>query len=184
VGNVSRKGYAGIQESQAIFREDIPHNGPEESSRRGREKVEGTRRRRRNPNPDSGSKKVDKTVGKSFQGLKIATRVSVSIFLYSFSGGQEKGAHIGEVKRSATTTENPSSVVSEAVDQLKSKLFFLQSQNDKYFFSNQPNLNRILLTKVENIKDRDLLEIQKETIKQQITGGRLQVFLWPDKLRS
>jgi hypothetical protein len=85
------------------------------------------------------------------------------------------------VKRSATTTENPSSVVSEAVDQLKSKLFFLQSQNDKYFFSNQPNLNRILLTKMENIKDRDLLEVQKETIKQQITGGKLQVFLWPDK---
>jgi hypothetical protein len=132
-------------------------------------------------NPDSGSKKVDKTVGKSFQGLRIGTRASVSIFLYSFSGGQEKGAHIGEVKRSATTTENPSSVVSEAVDQLKSKLFFLQSQNDKYFFSNQPNLNRILLTKMENIKDRDLVEVQKETIKQQITGGKLQVFLWPDK---
>lgn len=132
-------------------------------------------------NPDSGSKKVDKSVGKSFQGLRIGTRASVSIFLYSFSGGQEKGAHIGEVKRSATTTENPSSVVSEAVDQLKNKLFFLQSQNDKYYFSNQPNLNRILLTKMENIKDRDLLEIQKEIIKQQISGGRLQAFLWPDK---
>lgn len=132
-------------------------------------------------NPDSGSKKVDKSVGKSFQGLKIGTRASVSIFLYSFSGAQEKGAHIGEIKRSATTTENPSSVVSEAADQLKSKLFFLQSQNDKYFFSNQPNLNRILLTKMENIKDRDLVEVQKETIKQQLTGEKLQVFLWPDK---
>src|SRR3989449_4972149 len=129
----------------------------------------------------SGSKKIDKSLGRSFQGLSLGSRSSTTIFLYSFSGGVEKGAHIGEVKRSATTTENPSSVVAEAVEQLKNNLFYLQSQHDKYFFSNQPNLNRILLTKMENIKDRDLLEVQKETIKQQITGGKLQVFLWPDK---
>lgn len=132
-------------------------------------------------NHDSGSNRVDKSLGKSYQGLRIGSRAATSIFLYSFSGGIEKGAHLGEIKRSATTTENPSSVVAEAVEQLKSKLFFLQSQNDKYYFSNQPNLNRILLTKMENIKDAQLLEAEKDLFKQQISGGRLQVFLWPDK---
>jgi hypothetical protein len=130
---------------------------------------------------DSGAKRIDKTLGKSFQGLTLGTRAATCIFLYSFSGGQEKGAHMGDVKRSATTTDNPSSVVVEAVEQLKTKLFFLQSQNDKYYFSNQPNLNRILLTKMENIKERDLVEAEKELLKQQIFGGKLKVFLWPDK---
>lgn len=132
-------------------------------------------------NPDSGAKKIDGSIGKSFQGLMLGTRAATSIFLYSFSGGQEKGAHMGDIKRSATTTENPSSVVAEAVEQLKSKLFFLQSQNDKYFFSNQPNLNRILLTKMENIKSKDIIDGEKDLLKQQIAGGKLRVFLWPDR---
>lgn len=132
-------------------------------------------------NPDSGAKKIDGTLGKSFQGLMLGTRTATSIFLYSFSGGQEKGAHMGDIKRSATTTENPSAVVAEAVEQLKTKLFFLQSQNDKCFFSNQPNLNRILLTKMENVKPKDVIDEQRALLKQQISGGRLKVFLWPDK---
>jgi hypothetical protein len=132
----------------------------------------------------SGSKKIDKTLGKSFLGLSLGSRSSTTIFLYSFSGGVEKGAHLGEVKRSATTTENPSSVIAEAVEQLKNNLFYLQSQNDKYFFSNQPNLNRILLTKMENIKDRDVVEAEEALLKQQIRGGKLKVFLWPRKPRD
>src|SRR2546422_10864504 len=134
--------------------------------------------------PSSGSKKIDKSLGRSFQGLSLGSRSSTTIFLYSFSGGVEKGAHIGEVKRSATTTENPSSVVAEAVEQLKNNLFYLQSQHDKYFFSNQPNLNRILLTKMENIKDRDVVEAEEALLKQQIRGGKLKVFLWPGKPRD
>ena len=55
-------------------------------------------------------------------------------------------------------------MVVEAVEQLKSKLFYLQSQNEKYFFLNQPNMNRILLTKMENIKDTDVVESEKEIL--------------------
>ncbi len=132
-------------------------------------------------NPDSGAKKVDGVLGRSFQGLMLGTRVATSIFLYSFSGGQEKGAHLGDIKRSATTMENPSSVVVEAVEQLKSKLFYLQSQNEKYFFLNQPNMNRVLITKMENIKDREVMESEKEILEHQIQGGKLKVFLWPNR---
>ncbi len=134
--------------------------------------------------PSSGSKRIDRTLGKSFLGLSLGSRSSTTIFLYSFSGGVEKGAHLGEVKRSATTTENPSSVIAEAVEQLKNNLFYLQSQNDKYFFSNQPNLNRILLTKMENIKNPDVVEAEEALLKQQIHGGKLKIFLWPGKPRD
>lgn len=131
--------------------------------------------------PESGAKRIDKSLGKSFQGLMLGTRAATSIFMYSFSGGHEKGAHMGDIKRSATTTENPSSVVAEGVEQLKTKLFFLQSQNDKYFFSNQSNLNRILVTKMENVKPKEVTEAEEELLKHQIVGGKLKVFLWPDK---
>lgn len=119
-------------------------------------------------NVDSESKKVDKSLGKSLQGIQLGTRTATAVFMYSFSGGYENGATTSEIKRSATTMDNPSSVVVEALEQLKVKLFFIQNQNEKFFFSNQPNLNRILLTKFENIKDRDLVELERELIIQQI----------------
>lgn len=132
-------------------------------------------------NPDSGSKKVDKSIGKSIQGLQLATRASTSIFMYSFSGGQEAGANIGEIKRSATTLDNPSASVAAAVEQLKGKLFFLQNQDEKYFFSNQSNLNRILLTKMENVSDQEVSDALNALLKQQISGIRFKVYPWPAK---
>ncbi len=130
-------------------------------------------------NLGSGSKKIDESLGKSFRGLKIGTRTATSIFMYSFSGGVERGCHLGEIIRSATTIDNPSSIVAEAVDQLKSNLFFLQSVNDKYLFSNHPNLNRIILTKIENIQEKVVIEFEYELIKKLVTGDRLKVYLWP-----
>jgi hypothetical protein len=130
---------------------------------------------------DSGSKKVDASLGKSYRGLHIGTRAATSIFLYSFSGAQEKGAHIGEIKRNAIIIESPSSIVAEAVGQLKSRLFYLQSQDGKYYFLNQPNLNRIIVTKMENIRDEDVRESEREILRTQISGKNFKVFIWPDK---
>ncbi|MCW4015124.1 MAG: DUF499 domain-containing protein, partial [Candidatus Bathyarchaeota archaeon] len=133
---------------------------------------------------NSGSKIVDRELGKAYQGLKLSTRSSTVIFLYSFSGGQDRGTYVGEIKRSATTMENPSSAVAEAVDRLKKELFFLQSLNDKYFFSNKPNLNRILLTKMENVKEAQITELQHSLIEQQISGNKLKTILWPKESKD
>lgn len=129
---------------------------------------------------ESGAKKVNTGLGRSYQGLNLGTRAATAIFLYSFSGGQEHGATLGEIKRSATTLENPSPVVAEAVEQLKGKLFFLQSKGDKYFFSNQANLNRILLNNMENIKAPDLKEMERELLKCSIRSDKLRTYIWEE----
>lgn len=131
----------------------------------------------------AGARAVDKSLGKSFQGLGLGSRSARTIFLYSFSGGQERGAHMGEIKRSTTTLENPSSVVAEAVEQLKTKLFYLQASNGKYYFSNQANLNRILVTKIENIKPEILVNTEKQLLRSQVRkqDPKLKVFPWPEK---
>ena len=129
---------------------------------------------------EAGSKKVDRSLGSAYQGLDLGSRTAAAIFLYSFSGGHEHGATLGEIKRSATTVENPASVISEAAEQLKGKLFYLQNIGEKYFFSNQPNLNRILLTNMENIKEKDLIETERELLRESIKGGKLKVFIWEE----
>lgn len=128
----------------------------------------------------AGSKRVDDSLGNAYRGLKLGSRTATTIFMYSFSGGQEHGATSGEIKRAATTLGNPPSVISEAMEQLKSKLFFLQSPGDKYYFGNQPNLNRILLTRMENIKDEDLLVLEKELIKGNLEGVKFRSYIWEE----
>jgi hypothetical protein len=129
---------------------------------------------------EAGSKKVDVSLGRAYQGLNLGSRTATTIFMNSFSGGYEKGATTGEIKRCATTTENPASVVAEAAEQLKGKLFHLQNIGEKYYFSNQPNINRILLNKMENVKEEELIDMEQELLRESIKGGKLKVFIWEE----
>ncbi len=130
---------------------------------------------------ESGAKKVDDSLGSSYKKLKLGTRTATTIFLYSFSGGTEKGATLSEIKRCSTLDGYPASVVAEAADQLKGKLYYLQSSGDKYFFSNQPNLNRIRLNKMENIKDEQVENAEREIIEKSLSGDKFKVYLWEEE---
>lgn len=154
--------------SQEIRQELIKHIGPEYNSVIAQDITDA----------DAGCMKVDKNLGDAYKGLQLASRAGTTIFLYSFSGGPEKGATLTEIKRNATTLNNPSSVIAEVVGQLKDKLFYFQFQGDKYFFSNQPNINRIISTKMENIKDEEVENLEKELIKSNVQGDYFKVFIW------
>jgi len=129
--------------------------------------------------PNAGAKKVSQSLGRAYQGLNLGERVATSIFMYSFSGGSERGATLGEIKRAATTLENPASVVAEAVEKQRDQLFYLQQQSGKYFFTNQPNLNRILLTRMENIPDSQIKEMEERLLRSQLRGNYLKSYVWP-----
>ena len=126
---------------------------------------------------DAGAKQVDIGLGDAYKGLKLGSRAATTVFLYSFSGGTEQGVNLGEIKRSATTTGNPSSVVAEAVEGLRGKLFYLQHDSGRSYFTNQPNLNRILLTRMENISDSEIDEFEETLLKKNLSGGKLKTFL-------
>jgi len=156
--------------NQEVRRELLKHIGPEYDSVIAAD-VTGQ---------EAGARKVDGELGAAYQGLRLGTRVATAIFLYSFSGGVERGATLGEVKRSATTTGNPASVVAEAVELLKSRhLFYVRQQSGKYFFTNEPNLNRILLTRMENIGPSEIAAEEETLLKARVGGRWLKVFIWP-----
>lgn len=133
---------------------------------------------------DSGSRKVDLSLGDAYRGLKIATRAATTMFMYSFSGGSEKGATMVEIKRNATVFGNPATVVSEAIEQLKSKLFYTQIQNDKYLFSSTPNLNRILLNKIENVAENEIINVERKLIESLTTKDHFDTYIWEEKTEN
>lgn len=125
----------------------------------------------------SGAIKTDNGLGDSYKGLKLGSRSATSIFLYSFSGGVENGATLGEIKRAATTLSNPSSVVAEALEKLKDSLFYLQHDGGKYFFTNQPNLNRILVTRMENVGEPQVREAEEDLLRKSLSGKQIKTML-------
>ena len=128
---------------------------------------------------NAGAKKVDVGLGDAYKGLRLGSRAATTIFLHSFSGGTEKGANLEEIKRSATTTGRPSSVLTEAVKGLEEKLFYLQHDGGKACFTNQPNLNSILLTRMENINKRAIDEFEETVLKRNLSEKHLRTFVLP-----
>jgi len=155
--------------NQEVRRELLKHSGPEYDSVIAAD-VTGQ---------EAGARKVDGELGAAYQGLRLGTRVATTIFLYSFSGGVERGATLSEVKRSATTTSNPASVVAEAVELLKNQhLFFIQHQSGKYFFTNEPNITRIRQIREESIEASQIAAEEEALLKRRVGGQRLKVFVW------
>jgi len=154
---------------QEIRQELLKHIGPQYESVISAD-ITGT---------DAGAKKVDTGLGDAYKGLRLGSRAATTVFLYSFSGGAESGASLGEIKRSATTTGHPSSALTEAVDGLQEKLFYLQHESGRSYFTNQPNLNSILLTRMENINERAIDELEETELKKNLSGRQLKTFVSP-----
>lgn len=131
----------------------------------------------------ANAKKIDGSLGDSYRGLKLGTRAAIAIFMNSFSGKDEIGATLGEIKRSATTLNNPSSVVAEALQKIKDSLFYTQYESGKYFFSNQPNLNRVLVQRMENVTQSDIAELESEILGRNLKGRKLPVVTISDEAR-
>jgi hypothetical protein len=124
---------------------------------------------------DAGAKKVDKSLGDAYSSFSFGTKSATAIFMYSFSGGPERGATINEIKLSCADPFTPSSIVAEAVSKLKENLFYISDAG--LFFTSQPNLNRILLTKMESIEDIKLEE--KNLLTNNLTKEYFDIYIWP-----
>jgi len=155
---------------QEIRRELLKHIGPEYDSVIAADITDAT----------AGARKVDQELGDAYRGLRLGTRTATTIFMHSFSGGVERGATLGEVKRHATTLNNPSSVIAETLELLKGSLFYLQQSGGKVYFSNQPNLNRILIAREENVSPSETVDLERKWLERRIRGQRFNVYIWPE----
>ncbi|MFW9996237.1 MAG: DUF499 domain-containing protein [Candidatus Odinarchaeota archaeon] len=128
----------------------------------------------------SCAKQVDSSYSTTgYQGLQLGSRSATTVFMCSFSGGRDIGATLNEVKRSVASVNHPSSIVTEAMEKLKTTLWYIRETNGKYNFSSRPNLIRIKLTKMENIEGTETVEIHKKELEAGVKKGKLKVFVWP-----
>ncbi len=128
---------------------------------------------------ESGARIVDENIGSAYKAYRLGSLVARTIFMYSFPGRGEKGAGIREVKLASCQPELPSSVIDSVINELRNRLFYLSDEG--LYFSNRPNLNRILLTREENITKEDIVEEERKYLERFISKtGRFSVYIWPD----
>jgi hypothetical protein len=129
---------------------------------------------------NAGAKVVDKALGSAYKGLALGTRTATAIFLYSFTGGVERGASLDEIKRSTALTDQPAAIIDSAKNQLSQHLFYLRAENGISYFDTQPNLRRIVQTRMDNI-DEAVVEgrVSTQLRKSFKSSGYLKTYIAP-----
>ena len=130
---------------------------------------------------DSGSSKVNQMVPDQYKGKQLGIRAATAIFMYSHSGTTgENGATAAEIKRATCSRGIPAAQISEVLNLFRNQLFYLNTTNEKYLFTKEANILKIKVETMENIKQRDLDDVEKTLIESNIR--RIQnfpVLLWP-----
>lgn len=129
----------------------------------------------------SGAKRVDEEMGASYKPYHLGTKVATCIFMTSFSGKTDstfKGVNIRDLKIYTSLPDFQSSVIDDVVNRLKEKLFYLS--DDGLYFTNKPNLNRLVLTVKENITSREIEEEERKIIERSISKDKnIPIYIFP-----
>jgi hypothetical protein len=108
----------------------------------------------------------------------LAERNATAIFLQSFAADEtEKGIGLPYIKLAVLRPETISPLVTEVLQKQSHELWYLNTKGDRYYFSNVPNLNRMILDKKELVANGAPGELRRRI--QGELGTRLKCFLWP-----
>ena len=131
---------------------------------------------------DAGARLADVALGDALRNLALGTRTATSIFLYSFTGGQERGATLDQIKRSTAYSDTPSAVIDSAMTQLNAHLSYLRTESGKSYFDTQPNLHRLVQIRMENVEDEEVASRAEAQIKKSFTtrsAAKMKTFIAP-----
>lgn len=132
---------------------------------------------------------LDRVTGGDYARFRIATGLATSIFLYSHSGATERAAAGGRPELWLATLR-PGCVpalAADALDKLKQRLWYLAVQEGTYRIDSQPNLNQMLVSRIDAIRQEpDRVREQVQAAVDEMEGRELfaKIFSWPESPRE
>lgn len=113
----------------------------------------------------------------------LSQRISTAIFLHSFAadiaaGTGDKGATLPYVKLAVVRPETVTPLVTEVLQKLANELWYLNSRGERFYFSNVPNLNRMIIDKKGLVAANSVREELERLIRREL-GSRFRNYLWP-----
>ena len=113
---------------------------------------------------------IDRQLGSEYAKESVAEKLAQAIFMYSFSGGQQRGATTPQLRVAVLNTEMAPPFVGDALDRMTNRLWYLYTENGLYRFDSRPNLNRILVDREEMIRSEP--DKLKDFARAAIPAGR------------
>ncbi|MCG0276507.1 MAG: DUF499 domain-containing protein [Thermosediminibacteraceae bacterium] len=126
------------------------------------------------------ARQIDQEMGSEYEKYGIAKGIATSVFLYSFSGGERRGVNLPWLRVALLREGIPSTIVGDAVSKLEDSLWYFHTEKRFYNFKNQPNLNRIIVDKLEAIDSDQVRESFYDHLKTIIKGAPFDIYLWPN----
>lgn len=115
---------------------------------------------------------------------RLAERISTTVFLHSFSAeNMQIGAPLAYIKLGVLRPETVAPLITEILQKQRAELWYLNTRDDRYYFSSVPNLNRMVLDRKNAVQERAIREELEGRVKKEL-GSKFRCFLWPESSNS
>lgn len=104
------------------------------------------------------ARRLDEEMGAEYRRFRVASSLATAAFFYSFSAGKVQGVGLPRLRLAFLREGIPPAIVGDAVGRLENELWYLHKEEGRYYFSAQPNLNRVLLDKQEAVGEEEVIE--------------------------
>jgi len=129
---------------------------------------------------------IDRQLGSEYAKESVSEKIAKAIFMYSFSGGQQRGATLPQLRVAVLNPEMAPPFVSDALDRMTKRLWYMYHDSGLYRFESRPNLNRILVDREEMVRSEPdkVRDFAKQTLNDMIGDATFRVYRYPEEDRD
>jgi predicted AAA+ superfamily ATPase len=135
---------------------------------------------------DAKAPEIDRQLGSEYAKESVSEKLAKAIFMYSFGGGQQRGATLPQMRVAVLNPELPPPFISDAADRLVKRLWYLYQDSGLYYFDARANLNRILVDREEMVRSEPdrVKEFARSQLNDLIGDQVFRVFRYPKEDRD
>jgi hypothetical protein len=129
---------------------------------------------------------IDRQLGSEYAKESISEKLARLVFMYSFSGGQQRGATLPQLRVAVLNPEMAPPFIPDALDRMSKRLWYMYHSSGLYRFESRPNLNRILVDREQMVRSEPdkLRDFAKQTLNDMIGDAVFRVYRYPDEDRD
>jgi len=136
--------------------------------------------------PNAKSPQIDRALGSEYAKESVAEKLARAIFMYSFGGGQQKGATMPQLRLAVLNPEMAPPFIADALDRMVKRLWFLYADGGVYRFESKQNLNRTILDREEMVRSEPdkVREFARATLNDMIGQAHFRPCRYPKETRD
>lgn len=129
---------------------------------------------------------IDRQLGSEYAKENVSEKIAKATFMYSFSGGQQRGATLPQLRVAVLNPEMAPPFVSDAIEKLTRRLWYMYQDSGLYRFESRPNLNRILVDREEMVRSEPdkVRDFAKQILNDMLGEATFRVYRYPEEDRD